>query len=378
MYYSVNSMKYYIIKPKHKKTHETPQNKKKLIEKIEIIEHDVNEQIINELKTMKDCEIANGEVYKILVYNRTIATIQKEFISKNKTVKKGTELSKYKGIGLKMCRRIDEILKTGHLREADDIRADPNINAIFTFTNIYGIGPCRAKDLVRISKITSIDELRSKKNQLGLLTKNQKIGLKYYEELLERIPRAEVQLHESYIMKLVKKVEKAENIKITWSIAGSYRRGAKDCGDIDILITCKPHKPSIINKLITKMTEYEYLTHELSRGTLKLNGLCKLPEASIHRRIDIFYSPPEKHAFALLHYTGSKTFNIMIRHHCIKNGMKLTDKAIRYYAGKGDDNTIPTMYSEHDIFDFLKIDYVEPTERDSQALRQPHVGFSEQ
>jgi DNA polymerase/3'-5' exonuclease PolX len=82
-----------------------------------------------------------------------------------------------------------------------------------------------------------------------------KIGLKYYhasifhnihglngiytQEFQMRIPREEVSIIESLIKANAKRIDK--NIKCL--ACGSYRRGKKDCGDIDILITHKKGYP---------------------------------------------------------------------------------------------------------------------------------------
>ena len=77
--------------------------------------------------------------------------------------------------------------------------------------------------------ITTIDQLRENKE---LLNDKQIIGLKYYEELLERIPREEIVRHEGLLKKFLKKTD--PNADLT--IAGSYRRKKDDSGDIDILL----------------------------------------------------------------------------------------------------------------------------------------------
>ena len=54
---------------------------------------------------------------------------------------------------------------------------------------MYGIGPKKAQELVE-QGITTIQQLRA--NQHQLLNETQKVGLKYYEDILKRIPRQEI------------------------------------------------------------------------------------------------------------------------------------------------------------------------------------------
>jgi len=79
--------------------------------------------------------------------------------------------------------------------------------------------------------ITTIDQL--KENE-GKLNDTQKIGLKYYEPLQKRIPRDEIKDFEKVFDKVFKEVA-PEGSK--YEIVGSYRREAKNSGDIDVIIT---------------------------------------------------------------------------------------------------------------------------------------------
>lgn len=62
--------------------------------------------------------------------------------------------------------------------------------------------------------------------------------MKYYEDLLERMPREEVK----QIFEIVEKtIEELSDIPKVYEaiVCGSFRRGKETCGDIDILITRK-------------------------------------------------------------------------------------------------------------------------------------------
>jgi len=57
---------------------------------------------------------------------------------------------------------------------------------------IWGVGTVKALDL-HASGLTSVKKLREREAKgNGPLTSLQKIGIKYYEDLLEKIPRKEV------------------------------------------------------------------------------------------------------------------------------------------------------------------------------------------
>ena len=79
--------------------------------------------------------------------------------------------------------------------------------------------------------ITSIKQLRQNLSQLNDV---QKVGLKYYEDVLQRIPRSEIEEYKTIFENSFKKVS-APNSR--FEIVGSYRRGAQSSGDIDVIIT---------------------------------------------------------------------------------------------------------------------------------------------
>lgn len=74
-----------------------------------------------------------------------------------------------------------EIIETGTLEKLDAFNSREDINSIKIFTNIHGIGPKTAESFV-LQGFRTIEDLQKNAN----LNKQQKIGLKYYKEFLER------------------------------------------------------------------------------------------------------------------------------------------------------------------------------------------------
>lgn len=76
-----------------------------------------------------------------------------------------------------------EYIETGKLELLEREKNKPE----YVLSNVYGIGPIKARELVDKEGIKTIQELREK--QESVLNVVQKIGLKYYEDIQERIPR---------------------------------------------------------------------------------------------------------------------------------------------------------------------------------------------
>lgn len=162
---------------------------------------------------------------------------------------------------------------------------------------VWGIGPKLALKLYK-QGIRSIDDLR--KNQ-HLLTDIQKIGLKYYEDIKDRIPREEVTLiHEKIRTVAYSLIPKgAEILKV--DACGSYRRGKMTCGDIDILITRidSGDIKGIVEKLVLALENEGFLKERLGglryshTGSEGYMGICQLSSDHKNRRLDIKAYPLE-------------------------------------------------------------------------------------
>ena len=91
-------------------------------------------------------------------------------------------------------------------------------------------------------------------------------------------------------------------------------------------------------------------------------GMCKYKNNPV-RRIDIRYIPRTSVGAAKLYFTGSGDFNKNMRTYALKNGYTINEYGI--YKLKADKSKGLKMKTrtEKDIFDVLKIEYVEPQNR---------------
>jgi hypothetical protein len=83
------------------------------------------------------------------------------------------------------------------------------------------------------------------------------------------------------------------------------------------------------------------------------------------------YTSPQEFPFAILYFTGSKAFNTVMRGEALKQGMSLNEHGLyKKQPGKEkEDKVAQTFATEADVFNYLKIQYKEPTERiDGRAV----------
>jgi DNA polymerase beta len=326
---------------------------------------DYKQAILDALDVMRSKSLADKETFKARAYAKVSTQIKQ--LSSVSTYEDVAHLA---GIGEKIKDKIHEILATGSLKAAEKAKVTHHLDATEAFLKIYGVGPAKAKEIVDAG-IYTIADLRAEFTRIdALVAANKKhktpkfyndltrIGLKYYEPLLERIPRAEMLQHQTMISSCMPAVFQSE-------IVGSFRRQAVTSGDIDVLIRAPPVLTekkciALFAKYIADLARSGYITEILAEGDKKCMAICAIAGGR-YRRLDILMTPPEEYAYAILYFTGSDKFNIAFRQHALNRGYTLNEHTMRPLT-QGTLET-PSMSSEEDIFRFLGLTYIAPQDR---------------
>lgn len=310
----------------------------------------LNEKLIDLLDNLHDIMMKKGEPIKARAYKKAQDTLYKidEDI---------TDVEQLKGkpfIGDTILNKFDTFIKEGKLKMIEDYKNRPE----YVLSNIYGVGPKKAKELVD-KGIKNIEELRNRQEEL--LNDKQKIGLKYYEDILKRIPREEIVIYNKIFYNIFVEVGTKDT---KYEIVGSYRRGAETSGDIDVIITARDDK--IFNDFLDKLIEKNIIIEVLSRGKTKSLVITSLfdDKSSVARRVDFLYTTPEEYPYAVLYFTGSKAFNTVMRGYALKQGLSLNEHGLYKKVGpKKEEKLELNLKEEQDIFDYLGLEYKTPNER---------------
>lgn len=324
--------------------------------------------IIKELDTMRKADIARKKPFQARAYAKVIAELQ----ALETPITKWEDVSHIPGIGEKIQEKIKEIIATGSLASAAHARQEVALDIMDALQKVHGIGPVKARDLIDNKGIRSIAALREAVvADPTLLNDVQKMGLKYYEDANERIPRAEMAQHEELILT-------ALDERFRGTVVGSYRRGAPDSGDIDVLLTLPDEmsakdQGALFLYMIDLLKEFNYIIDTLALGPKKFMGYVRL-EGGKARRLDLLMTPQAEYPYAILYFTGSQAFNMAFRKYVLQKGYTINEhRMIATDEGaKMGVPPVPEMKTEQDIFAFLGLKYVEPTartgERDIQLV----------
>jgi len=313
----------------------------------------LNEKFIELMEELANIMSKQGEPFRARAYQKAQETI----MSYPDDITSPHDLKGRPGIGATIMEKLNEYVQTGTLKVLEREKSNP-VNIL---CEVYGIGPKKSKELVN-EGITSISQLRENQH---LLNDIQKVGLQYYEDILKRIPRSEIEDYKSNFYKIFPK-----RTEDKMEIVGSYRRGSETSGDIDVIITS--NTDTVFTTFIDNLIKSKIILYVLSRGPTKCLVVAKIPSSDVARRVDFLYTNPEEFPFAILYFTGSKIFNTVMRHVALEKGYTMNEHGLYSLEGvskKKGDKVEHQFTNEKDIFDFLGLEYKSPIERtDGRAI----------
>ena len=314
-----------------------------------------NESFIELMEKLAEIMLKQGEPFRARAYQKAQETI----MTFDGDINCAEDLRNLPGIGSTIMEKLNEYTKTGTLRILEREKNNP-INIL---TDVYGIGPKKAKELVE-KGITSIEMLR---NRQDLLNDIQKVGLKYYEDILKRIPRSEIDEYNVIFKNSFTNSNPSDSEK-SYEIVGSYRRGSQNSGDIDVIITS--NDSNTFKRFVDILIQNKIVLEVLSRGPTKCLAICRIGTSQTARRVDFLYTPIEEYPFAILYFTGSKIFNTVMRHRALEMGLTMNEHGLNYKTVSGKGSKVEAVFrTEKDIFDYLNMEFKLPHERtDGRAV----------
>jgi DNA polymerase IV len=324
-----------------------------------------NAETIAILEQMSEFYDRVNDHWRTLAYRKAITSLKKQ--PERIIYKKDAAQLPY--VGARIASKIEEIALTHGLRRLDNARLDPMDQVLQVFMRIYGVGISQASRWVN-QGFRTLDDLTAG----AKLTANQIVGIEHYDDLQERIPRAEVEKHGAIVREALQKIDSGFQV----TIGGSYRRGANSSGDIDLIIT-KPDtniahiRNIILENLIPHLSSIGVLTVALAKSHAetgsKWHGCSKLPTSPTWRRIDLLLVPWDEMGAALIYFTGNDIFNRSIRLLASKKGMRLNQRGLFMEVMRGQGRVKITEgellegKDERKIFSILGVPWRPPEHR---------------
>lgn len=294
-------------------------------------------------------------------------------------VTNSSDLHGIAGIGKNSYKRIDEIITTGKLSELDDSHNKETmekVKALKELFDIHGINNATIRSLVLDHQIHNIEQLKEAVDK-GTVKVNRSVllGIKYHDIVKKNIPRQETKHICNYLEKMLK--ECCDGMELT--ICGSYRRGKKFSGDIDVLVYHREIETPVelknsgrrLEKFVDLLRLEGFILDDITYKDYyrKYMGYCKYKKYPV-RRIDMRFIPYRSLPTALLYFTGPMELNEHMRQEAKKRNMILNE-----YGLYPDRDTVNVMKdiplhveSEKDVFTILGMDYLTPHQREQYNM----------
>lgn len=315
-----------------------------------------NKEITDKLNEVADLLDIKGEnEFRVRAYRNAVRTISGLSKSVAEMVDEDEDISSLPDIGDSMAEKIEEIVKTGKLKQLKKLKKEVP-SSLIEIMKLEQMGPERTKTLHEELDIDSIDDLKKaiddgKVEELDGFGKktadNIKREIGEYSEKggSKRVKRNEAEEEIEPLVRYLK--DKMNDV----TIAGSFRRKKETVGDIDILATSSNTKKAM--KAFTEFEEVDrVIAHGESKSSIKLRtGL----------QVDLRIVEKNEFGAALLYFTGSKAHSVALR----KIGQEKDLKVNEYGVFSGKKKL--TSKTEAKMYKALGLRYIEPELREDKG-----------
>ncbi|KAG8629445.1 hypothetical protein KVT40_003310 [Elsinoe batatas] len=324
-----------------------------------------NDTFIELLKDVRLARLLTDDQIGVRAYSTSIAALA-AYPYKLASPK---EVIRLPGCDVKIANLFVEFANTGTLRAAEAAKDDADLKILRLFFEIWGVGATTARDFYYQRGWKELDDVI----EFGwsTLSRVQQIGVKYYDEFKDGIPRQEVEDIAAIIHKHAVKVRDS---RIQSLLVGGYRRGKNSSGDVDLIISHPDENATknLVTDIVNSLEDEGWITHTLllaltsthrdqqtlpfrANKTQAGSGFDTLDKALVvwqdpswesqvteeqkangeenpapHRRVDIIISPWRTVGCAVMGWSGGTTFQRDVRRYA-KNikGWKFDSSGVR-------------------------------------------------
>jgi DNA polymerase (family 10) len=310
----------------------------------------------NELGTLYELDGAIS--YRVLAYRDAAKVIRQSPVSIAALTRAG-RVTELPGIGKTIEEKIVALLDTGSIPSADKLKAKfpPSLVEV---TLIPGLGAKTVRRLHDELGIATLDDLRTAiaeqkvRGLKGLGPKAEENIAAQLEKLGDEGPSERVLLSDALPIaeRLLEVLREHPGSKAV-DVAGSARRLAETCKDIDLIATASD--PVGLAKALVE--------HPLAAasGNPSANGARVTTYNGV--KVDLRIVPPEEYGNLLQHFTGSAAHNVELRERAVKMGLSVSEHGIK----DTETGNVQKHKTEAAVYKRLGLAYIEPELREGRG-----------
>jgi DNA polymerase (family X) len=304
-------------------------------------------------------ELDGAVKYRVLAYSTAAKAIRESPVSVADLAARG-RATEIPGVGKTLAEKIGALLDTGEIPAAVKLKAKfpPTLIEV---TRVPGVGPKTARLLFEELGVTSLDDLKAAaeaekvRDVKGLGPKAEENVLAALERLGEpgegpgRVLLSAVRPIAEELAASLREHPAAHRVEV----AGSARRWAETCKDIDLIATAEQPR-----ELAEHLAGHELIA---AAGKPGPNGV----RAQTHNGIsvDLRIVTPEAFGNLLQHFTGSAAHNVQLREEAVARGLSVSEHGIV----ETESGERMLSESEEEVYERLGYAYIEPELREGRG-----------
>ena len=303
-------------------------------------------------------ELDGAIIHRVVAYRTAAKAIRDSSVSVAALAREGraTELA---GVGRTLQEKIVALLETGDIPKARELRQRFPAGLI-EMTRLPGLGPKRARFLYDELGIDSLDALHAAAE--GQRLRGLKgFGPKAEANILAALDagggrQAEVRVVLDRALAIAEPIVAAlreHPASTRVELAGSARRMADSCKDLDIIATAVD--AAALVQAFAALPEIESVGSQGEAGA----------RARTHSgmKVDLRVVEPSQFGNLLQHFTGSREHNMALREAAVRRGLHVSEYGVL------DDGTGETLQcaTEADVYAALGLAYIQPELRENRG-----------
>jgi DNA polymerase (family X) len=304
-------------------------------------------------------ELDGAVRYRVLAYSTAGKAIRESPVSVEELARAG-RATEIPGVGKTLAEKIDFLLDTGEIPAAVKLKAKFPATLV-AVTRVPGIGPKTARLLWEELHVASLEDLKKAAEEekirhvKGLGPKAEENVLAALEKVGDpgegpgRLLLSTVRPIAEELAAALREHSGAHRVEV----AGSVRRWADTCKDIDIIATAEVPK---------ELAEF-LASHALVAAAGKPSDKGLRAQTHNGISVDLRIVPPAAFGNLLQHFTGSQAHNIALREDAVKRGLSVSEHGI-LDTESGETTTCET---EHEVYAKLGYEFIEPELREGRG-----------
>jgi len=304
-------------------------------------------------------ELDGAVKYRVLAYSTAATAIRESPVSVAELAAKG-KATDIPGVGKTLAEKIDALLETGEIPAAVKLKAKFPTTLI-EVTRVPGLGTKTARRLYDELDIATVEDLKAAAEAhkiralKGLGPKAEENVLAALERLGEpgegpgRLLLSKVRPIAEELAAMLREHPAANRVEV----AGSARRWAETCKDIDIIATAE--EPTALAEALVASPLIA------AAGNPGPNGV----RAQTHNgvSVDLRIVAPAAFGNLLQHFTGSKAHNVQLREEAVARGLSVSEHGIT----DTESGKVDLCESEAEVYERLGYEYIEPELREGRG-----------